>query len=231
LIVSDKDKRSFYEQECINSAWSVRELKRQIETSLFERLLLSEGKTNEETVIALSRQGIAVSKPEDILKAPYVFEFLGAREEKPMLEKDLELKLIRHIEDFLLELGRVFMFVGNQQRVTLGNTHYYVDMVFYNKILKAYVLIDLKTVQLKPEHIGQMNMYLNYYAVEVNDKDYQKPIGIILCADKHDVMAGFALGGLENTIFASRYVYYIPDKQQLIAEVKSLLESEAGAHD
>ncbi|MDR1287742.1 MAG: PDDEXK nuclease domain-containing protein [Treponema sp.] len=189
LIVSDKDKRAFYERECINSAWSVRELKRQIETSLFERLLLSEGKTNKETVLALSRQGIAISKPEDILKDPYVFEFLGAREEKPMLEKDLELKLIRHIEDFLLELGRGFMFVGSQQRVTLGNTH--------------------------------------YYAAEVNDEDDQKPIGIVLCADKHDVMAEFALGGLENTIFASRYVYYIPDKQQLIAEVKALLESES----
>jgi predicted nuclease of restriction endonuclease-like (RecB) superfamily len=227
LIVSDKDKRAFYEQECINAAWSVRELKRQIETSLFERLLLSDGKNNKETVLALSRQGIAISRPEDILKDPYVFEFLGAREEKPILERDLELKLIRHIEDFLLELGRGFMFVGSQQRVTLGNTHYYVDMVFYNKILKAYVLIDLKTGQLKPEHVGQMNMYLNYYAAEVNDEDDQKPIGIVLCADKHDVMAEFALGGLENTIFASRYVYYIPDKQQLIAEVKSLLESEA----
>jgi predicted nuclease of restriction endonuclease-like (RecB) superfamily len=226
LIISDKDKRAFYEQECANSTWSVRELKRQIETSLFERLLLSEGKPNKETVLALSRQGITISKPEDILKDPYVFEFLGAREEKPMLEKDLELKLIRHIEDFLLELGRGFMFVGSQQRVTLGNTHYYVDMVFYNKILKAYVLIDLKTGQLKPEHIGQMNMYLNYYAAEVNDEDDQKPIGIVLCADKHDVMAEFALGGLENTIFASRYVYYIPDKQRLIAEVKALLESE-----
>jgi predicted nuclease of restriction endonuclease-like (RecB) superfamily len=226
LIIADKDKRSFYEQECINSAWSVRELKRQIETSLFERLLLSRGGTNKEAVLALSRQGITLSNAEDILKDPYVFEFLGRQEEKPMLEKDLELKLIRHIEDFLLELGRGFMFVGSQQRVTLGNTHYYVDMVFYNKILKAYVLIDLKTGQLKPEHIGQMNMYLNYYAGEINDKEDQKPIGIVLCADKHDVMAEFALGGLENTIFASRYVYYIPNKEQLIAEVKSLLESE-----
>jgi predicted nuclease of restriction endonuclease-like (RecB) superfamily len=226
LIISDKDKRAFYEQECINSAWSVRELKRQIETSLFERLLLSGGKNNKEAVLALSKKGIIMTKPQDILKDPYVFEFLGAREEKPMLEKDLEIKLIRHIEDFLLELGRGFMFVGSQQRVTLGNTHYYVDMVFYNKILKAYVLIDLKTGQLKPEHIGQMNMYLNYYAGEINDEGDQKPIGIVLCADKHDVMAEFALGGLENTIFASHYVYYIPNKEQLIAEVKSLLESE-----
>jgi hypothetical protein len=147
-------------------------------------------------------------------------------ENKPILEKDLEYKLIRHIEDFLLELGRGFMFVGSQQRVTLGNTHYYVDMVFYNKILKAYVLIDLKTGHLMPEHIGQMNMYLNYYNEEVNAEGDQKPIGIVLCADKHDVMAEFALGGLENTIFASRYTYYIPDKEQLISEVKALIESE-----
>ncbi|GHV72691.1 hypothetical protein AGMMS49928_30070 [Spirochaetia bacterium] len=226
LIISDKDKRAFYEQECQNASWSVRELKRQIETSLFERLLLSDGNTNKETVLALSREGITMSKPEDILREPYVFEFLGVREQKPILEKDLEKRLIRHIEDFLLELGRGFMFVGSQQRVTLGNTHYYVDMVFYNKILKAYVLIDLKMGHLKPEDIGQMNMYLNYYNTEVNDKDDQKPIGIVLCADKHDVMAEYALGGLENTIFASRYVYYIPDKEQLINEVKSLLEQD-----
>jgi predicted nuclease of restriction endonuclease-like (RecB) superfamily len=227
LIISDTDKRAFYEQECQNASWSVRELKRQIETSLFERLLLSDGNANKETVLALSREGIAISKPEDILRDPYVFEFLGVREQKPILEKNLERRLIRHIEDFLLELGRGFMFVGSQQRVTLGNTHYYIDMVFYNKILKAYVLIDLKTGHLKPEDIGQMNMYLNYYNTEVNDADDQKPIGIVLCADKHDVMAEYALGGLSNTIFASRYVYYIPDKEQLINEVKSLLEQDA----
>jgi hypothetical protein len=172
-----------------------------------------------------------MSKPEDILREPYVFEFLGIREQKPILEKNLERRLIRHIEDFLLELGRGFMFVGSQQRVTLGNTHYYVDMVFYNKILKAYVLIDLKTGHLKPEDIGQMNMYLNYYNTEVNDADDQKSIGIVLCADKHDVMAEYALGGLSNTIFASRYVYYIPDKEQLINEVKSLLEQNAKDKD
>lgn len=224
LVVSDKDSRNFYEKECINSSWSVRELKRQINTSLFERLLLSDGKSNKETVLELSRQGIIMNEPNDIVKDPYVFEFLGVRDEKPLLEKDLESKLIRHIEDFLLELGRGFMFVGSQQRVTLGNRHYYVDMVFYNKILKAYVLIDLKIGQLEPEHIGQMNMYLNYYNAEVNDADDQKPIGIVLCTNKHEVMAEFALGGLENTIFASKYTYYIPDKEQLIHEVKALLE-------
>jgi predicted nuclease of restriction endonuclease-like (RecB) superfamily len=138
LIVSDKDKRAFYEQECVNSTWSVRELKRQIETSLFERLLLSESKANKSQQRDCSCTFKTRNRYKQTgrhIKGPlYVFEFLGAREEKPMLEKDLELKLIRHIEDFLLELGRGFMFVGSQQRVTLGNTHYYVDMVFYNEL-------------------------------------------------------------------------------------------------
>ena len=209
----------------------MRELKRQVNTSLFERWLLSGGKSSKETVLALSREGILLNEPQDLIKDPYVFKFLGAREEKPMLEKDLEAKLIRHIEDFLLELGRGFMFVGSQQRVTLGNRHYYVDMAFYNKILKAYVLIDLKIGQLQPEHIGQMNMYLNYYNAEINDENNQNAIGIVLCTDKHEVMAEFALGGLENTIFASRYTYYIPDKEQLIYEVKTLLESEKHEND
>ena len=156
-------------------------MKRQIGTSLFERLLLSDGKANKETVLSLSKQGISMSSPQDILKDPYVFEFLGVREEKPILEKELEAKLIRHIEDFLLELGRGFMFVGSQQRITLGNVHHYVDMVFYNKILKAYVLIDLKSGAFQAEYAGQMNMYLNYYKTEVNDEADNEPIGIILC--------------------------------------------------
>ena len=125
--VNDPDARSFYEHECVNAGWSVEELKRQIGTSLFERLLLSDGQPNKERVLALARQGASLERPEDILKQPYVFEFLGVREQKPILERDLEAKLIRHIEDFLLELGRGFMFVGSQQRVTIGNTHYYVE--------------------------------------------------------------------------------------------------------
>lgn len=221
--VSDKNARSFYEQEAQNSNWSVRELKRQINTSLFERLLLSDGNSNKEKVLALASQGMQYSKPSDILKDPYVFEFLGIPENKPMLEKDLEKALIVKIEKFLLELGRGFMFVGSQQRITLGNTHYYVDMVFYNKILKAYVLIDLKMGSLKPENIGQMNMYVNYYANEVNDEGDDKPIGIILCADTSEIVAEYALGGLENQIFASKYVYYIPNKEELIQQVQSVI--------
>jgi predicted nuclease of restriction endonuclease-like (RecB) superfamily len=226
LSVKDKDARAFYEHECENAKWSVDELKRQIGTSLFERLLLSDGKANKEKVLALAVEGISMSRPEDMLKEPYVFEFIGVPENKPMLEKDLEAKLIRHIEDFLLELGRGFMFVGSQQRVTIGNTHYYVDMVFYNKILKAYVLIDLKIGELRVEHAGQMNAYLNYYKTEVNDDGDNPPVGIILCKTSKDVVAEYALGGLSNQVFASSYVYYIPDKEVLVGEVKALLEKE-----
>lgn len=223
LSIENDDERSFYEKECINSNWSVRELKRQLDTSLFERLLLSEGKENKKKVYELSKEGQTHNKAEDILKEPYVFEFLDVKEVKPILEKDLERKLVKHMEEFLLELGKGFMFVGTQQRITLDNTHYYVDMVFYNKILKCYVLIDLKIGQMKAEYAGQMNMYLNYYNEEINDEYDNKPIGIILCKRKKDVAMEYALGGLSNNVFASTYTYYIPDKEQLINEVEKVL--------
>lgn len=223
ITIKDDAKRNFYEKECISSNWSVRELQRQLDTSLFERLLLSDGKNNKEKVLELSKKGQTVNKPSDIIKQPYVFEFLGIKEQKPLLEKDLEYKLIRHIEDFLLELGKGFMFVGSQQRITLNNTDYYVDMVFYNKFLKSYVLIDLKMNKLKAENLGQMNMYLNYYEKVVNSEDDGKPIGIILCAEKDKVALEYALGGLSNNIFASTYTYYIPNKEQLISEVEKVL--------
>lgn len=154
LTITDSDKRSFYEKEAINANWSVRELKRQIDSSLFERLILSRGESNKEQVLALAMKGNDVAKPSDIIKDPYVFEFLGLPEDKPVMEKDLERALLRQLEEFLLELGRGFMFVGTQQRITINNTHYYVDMVFYNKILHAYVLIELKTTKLTPEAAG-----------------------------------------------------------------------------
>lgn len=224
LSISDDDKRNFYEKECINSSWSVRELKRQKESSLFERLLLSKGDVNKQQVVQMSLKGIEYTKPEDVIRDPYVFEFLGIPEEKPMLEKDLESALVRQIEKFLLELGRGFMFVGTQQRVPVGNTKRYVDMVFYNKILRAYVLIELKTAEFTPEAAGQLNMYLNYYAAEVNDEDDNPPIGIILCTDKNNIDVEYALGGLSNQIFASKYILYMPDKQQLISQVEKVLE-------
>ena len=224
MIIQDKDKRNFYEKECINENWSVRELKRQLETSLYERLLLSNGKTNKEKVLELSKEGQIITNPSDIVKQPYAFEFLGIKEQKPILEKYLEYKLIRHIEDFLLELGKEFMFVGSQQRITLYNTDYYVDMVFYNKYLKSYVLIDLKMNNLKAENLGQMNMYLNYYEQDVNSDGDGKPVGITVYADKAKILLKYALGGLSNNIFASSYTYYIPDKEQLINEVERVLK-------
>ena len=224
LSISDTDKRSFYEKETVNAGWSVRELRRQIESSLFERLLLSSGEANKEKVLSLALKGNEIATPADIIRDPYVFEFLGLPENKPIMESDLEKALVAQIEKFLLELGRGFMFVGTQQRVTVGNHHYYVDMVFYNKILRSYVLIELKTTKLMPEAVGQLNMYLNYYASEVNDSDDNPPIGIILCTDKDSLAAEYALGGLSNNLFASKYVLYMPNKEQLIAEVEKVLK-------
>ena len=187
-------------------------------------MLLSRGDTNKEQVLALAEKGIEIAEPADLIRDPNVFEFLGIPEDKPMLESDLERALVQQIEKFLLELGRGFMFVGTQQRLTINNTHYYVDMVFYNKILRAYVLIELKTTKLTPEAAGQINMYLNYYASEVKDSDDNPPIGIILCTEKDSITAEYALGGLSNKVFASRYVLYMPDKEQLIAQVEAVLE-------
>ncbi|MBQ8135637.1 MAG: DUF1016 family protein [Clostridia bacterium] len=231
LGIDDPDRRSFYEKECANSGWSVRELKRQIDSSLFERLLLSDGKTNKEKVITLSKYGLQINDPADIIKDPYVFEFLGIPENKPILESDLEKALTIHIEKFLLELGRGFMFVGTQQRITIDNEHYYVDMVFYNKILRSYVLIELKTRKLMPSAVGQLNMYLNFYKNEVNDPDDNPPIGIILCTDKDNIAAEYALGGINNHIFASKYTYVIPNKEELIAQVEAVLEEIEDVND
>lgn len=224
LLIEDDEKRKFYEKEADNSKWSVRELKRQIDSSLFERLLLSKGKFNKEEVYRLSQEGQVIEKANDIIREPYVLEFLGIPENKPLLEKDLEKRLIRHIEDFLLELGRGFMFVGSQQRITLGNKHHYVDMVFYNKTLRAFILIDLKMTKLRPENIGQMNAYLNYYKTEINEEIDADPIGIILCAEKNEIVAEYALGGLTNQIFTSKYVYYLPNKNELINQVERALK-------
>ena len=224
IYIDDDVERSFYEQECINSKWSKRELKRQIDSSLFQRLLLSDGNTNKKKVYELSKKGQTISTPNDILKEPYVFEFLGIKEEKPILESNLEENLIKHLSSFLMELGKGFMYVGNQMRITLdNNTHYYVDLVFYNKILRSYVLIDLKMTDMIPEYVGLMNMYINYYNKEIRDEFDNETIGIILCKGKKEVTMEYALGGLSNRLFTSTYTYYIPDKEQLINEVEKIL--------
>ena len=224
LSIEDINKRNFYKNETINSKWSTRELKRQINSSLYERLLLSKGEVNKRIILDLAEKGNEIVKPEDIIKSPYVFEFLGVPENKPLLEKDLELKLIRHIEDFLLELGKGFMFVGSQQRITINNTHYYVDMVFYNKTIKSYILIELKTRKLQISDAGQLNTYLNYYKTEVNEKDDNPPIGIILCAEKDEISAEYILEGFNNDIFASKFTYIFPDKEKLIQELKMIID-------
>ena len=149
-------------------------------------------------------------------------EFVDIPEPKNFLESDLEAALVRQIEKFMLELGKGFMFVGTQQRITFNNVHYYVDMVFYNKILKSYVLIELKSSKFIPQAVGQLNMYLNYYASEINDEDDNPPIGIILCTDKGNVDMQYALGGLSNNIFAAKYITNMPRKEELIAQVEMI---------
>ena len=224
LGVSDLNARGFYEHECENSNWSVRELGRQIDSALYERLLLSKGEVNRKTVLELSQKGVTYQTLDSFIKDPMVVEFVGIPEQKTILENELEKTLILHIEEFLLELGRGFMFVGSQQRISIAGLNYYVDMVFYNKILRSYVLIDLKINKLKPENFGQMNMYINYYKNEINDEMDQDPIGIILCADKEQELVDMSIQGLQNNIFAAKYTTVMPNIEVLKNEVKKVVE-------
>ncbi|MFO8021385.1 MAG: PDDEXK nuclease domain-containing protein, partial [Perlabentimonas sp.] len=207
-------------KQCENENWSVRELKRQIGSSLFERLALSKDK---EGVLQLAKKGLTISEPKDIVKDPYVLEFLQISEEIRMTESNLEQKIIDNLQVFLLELGKGFSFVGRQYRVTLDNDHFYVDLVFYHRILKCFVLIDLKTRHVKHYDIGQMNLYLNYFRTEENTEGDNAPIGIVLGADKNDILVEYAIGGISNNIFVSKYQLYLPDKKQLEDKVKELI--------
>ena len=218
LNISDSSERSFYEHECENSNWSVRELERQIDSQLFKRLLLSKGEVNKNVVLDLAKNGITYQTPDSFIKDPMVLEFVGMPE-IPFYESNLEKTILEHIEQFLLELGRGFMFVGSQQRISIAGMNYYVDMVFYNKILKAYVLIDLKMNKLKPENFGQMNMYVNYYKNEINEINDSDPIGIILCAEKDKALAKMSIQGINNNIYAAKYTTVMPDIEILQDEV------------
>ncbi len=220
LGVSNDHARGFYEKQAVNENWSVRELKRQISSSLFERLSLSQDKSG---ILELSQKGQIVSKPKDIVKDPYVLEFLQIQEEYRVTESKLEQKIIDNLQKFLLELGKGFSFVGRQYRITLDNDHYYVDLVFYHRILKCFVLIDLKTKHVKHQDIGQMNMYLNYFKSEENTEGDNPPIGIVLGADKNDILVEYAIGGISNNIFVSKYQLYLPDKEVLEQKVKELM--------
>lgn len=220
LSVSDDTARGFYEKQAIIENWSVRELKRQINSSLFEKLALSNDKMG---VLKLAEKGQIIAKPRDIVKDPYVLEFLQIPEVHRMTESKLEQKIIDNLQTFLLELGKGFSFIGRQYRITIDNYHFYVDLVFYHRILKCFVLIDLKTKHVKHQDIGQMNMYLNYFKIEENTEGDNPPIGIVLGADKNDILVEYAIGGISNNIFVSKYQLYLPDRKVLEQKVKELM--------
>ena len=219
LMIEDDLERSFYEKECIKEHWSVRELKRQKGSALFERLALSK---NKQGILALSKKGHLIQRVEDAIKDPYILEFLGL--EETVSEKDLEQRLIDNLQKFLLELGKGFTFVARQFRITLGNKHYYVDLVFYHRILRCFVLIDLKINRVTHADVGQMNMYLNYFKKEQMNSADSEPIGLILAKEKEKVVVEYALGGLSNKLFVSKYKLYLPDKKELEQQVQKVLK-------
>ncbi len=221
LTIEDDLVRSFYEKQCIRDGWSVRELKRQINSALFHRLALSKDKKE---VLSLSRRGQIIEKAGDAIKDPYILEFLDIPENYKYSEKELEQKIIGNLQKFLLELGKGFAFVARQYRITLNNHHYYIDLVFYHRILKCFVLIDLKVGKVDHSDIGQMNMYINYFKSEENNKDDSNPIGLILSADKDNILVEYALGGISNKLFVSRYKIYLPDKKELENKLKALMK-------
>lgn len=221
LGVSDDTARKFYEKQAILENWGYRELERQIDSSLFERLALSKDKKG---VLQLSEKGHIVSKPTEAIKDPYILDFLKIPQSHRMTEKALEQKIIDNLQLFLLELGKGFAFVARQYKISLRNKHYYIDLVFYHRILKCFVLIDLKIRKVDHGDIGQMNLYLNYFKTEENVEGDNEPIGIILSAEKDEVLVEFATGGISNKIFVSKYQLYLPDKKQLQKKVKAILD-------
>ncbi len=214
--ITELDKRSFYFREAIESKWSVRELERQISSLLFERLELSKDK---EGVLTIAKKGHEITVPKDLVKDPYVLEFLNLKQNAALYEKDLESALIEHLEEFLLELGKGFCFVSRQQRITLDGDHFYIDLVFYNRIAKCFVLIDLKVGKLSYQDIGQMQMYTNYYKRTQMMEGENEPIGILLCSDKNDAVVKFTLPEENNQIFASKYKLYLPTEEELKSEI------------
>lgn len=209
--VDSIEERSFYEKQCISENWSIRELSRQIDFGLFYRLISTKNKTKKQ----LSNCGQLIEKPKDIIKDPYILEFLNISENYKLSEKELETKIINKLQQFLLELGKGFTFVKRQYRITLDNVDYYIDLVFYHRILKCFILIDLKTGKVNHSDIGQMNMYLNYFKEEENGPEDNQPIGIVLSADKNDLLVKYALGGITNNLFVSKYKLYLPTKEEL----------------
>lgn len=212
LKIEDETERNFYEIEAANDNWSKRELQRQYDSALFERLVLSRDKKK---VKELGKKGHIIKRPSDAIKDPYILEFLDLQEKDFYSESDLETAIIKKLEHFLLELGKGFLFVDRQKRIRVDDDDYKVDLVFYNRILRCFVVIDLKIGTLAHKDIGQMQMYVNYYDEEIKNPDENKTIGIILCRNKKESTIKYTLGKGNTQIFASRYKMYFPEKQIL----------------
>lgn len=210
MRIEDENERSFYEIETEKNNWSVRELKRQYDSALYARLALSRDK---EGILKLAKEGQIIEKPKDIIKDPYILEFLGLPEMHQYSESDLEEQIINKLEHFLLELGHGFAFVARQQRISFDEKHFRVDLVFYNRVLRSFVLIDLKIGDLKHQDLGQMQMYVNYYDREMRLEGENKTIGIVLCQNKSDLLVEYTLPEDNEQIFASKYKTILPSKE------------------
>ena len=217
IKIDEESKRRFYLNECINSRWSVRELQRQINSLLYERLLLSSDESKKKELI---EKGQVLKESKDLIKDPFVLEFLDIKENTDYLESDLEKNILEHLKEFLLELGKGFMFVGSQVRITLGEEHFYPDLVFYNRLLKCFVIIDLKIGKVTHQDIGQMQMYVNYYDRDIKSKDENKTIGILLSTDKNKTVVNYTLPEDNKTIFSTEYKLHMPTEQELINAVE-----------
>jgi predicted nuclease of restriction endonuclease-like (RecB) superfamily len=223
--VESAAERQFYEIECERSGWSVRVLERQIHTALFARLLKSRDKAG---VLALATDGQTVSQPIDVIKTPYVLDFLGLPAREQLRESDLESAIIGNLQPFLLELGKGFAFVGRQYRVTTESQHYFIDLVFYNFLLKCFVLIDLKMGRLEHQDVGQMDMYLRIFDDLKRGTDDNPTVGLILCAEKDEVVARYSILHENQQMFASKYMLYLPTEEELrreLARERELLEA------
>jgi len=230
MRVENPGARSFYEIECVKNSWSARELERQKGSLLFDRLALSKDKKG---LIKLAQKGQEIQSYADMIKDPYVLEFTGLSPQSKLYESSLEQALIDNLSRFLLELGKGFTFVARQKRISLDGDHFHIDLVFYNTILKCYVIIDLKIGKLVHQDIGQMQMYVNYYDREVRQNDDNPTVGLILCEDKKDAVVRYTLSKDNRQIFASRYKLYLPSEKELLCELRKdrrLLE-ESGRTD
>ena len=223
LSIDSPEERRFYEIEATANDWSVRELERQIASSLYERLALSR---NKEEIRRLSQEGLVIAKPADLIKSPLILEFLGLEEKPAYSENDLESAIIDKLEHFLLELGKGFLFEARQKRFTFDNDHFYVDLVFYNRLLRCYVLIDLKRDKLTHQDLGQMQMYVNYFDRFVKTEDEFQTIGIVLCRRKNDALVELTLPK-DASIFAPKYQLYLPSKEELKQQLEKI-EAELG---